>query len=190
MNIRFLAFVVLVFTTTTAFGQRGNPTVAQMREWLQRNVVNQQGPATYQQAQRSLNQLPDDQVQGQYRRYLLLAQQRLAQLQAYRNQLLRQRGGVGFAPVVTWLPQGATMNVGAVVSPDRRYVRINAQPFFSSIPRVDTFTYAHPSQGFGTPGFGSQGFGGFNVIPQQQQVQQNNAPRIWYDGLRTRVGRR
>jgi len=47
--------------------------------------------------------------------------------------------GIGYMPIVTTLPQGATLNASAVVSPDRRYVRMNLQPFFSSIPRVDTF---------------------------------------------------
>jgi len=51
------------------------------------------------------------------------------------------RPGVGYAPIITWLSEGTSMGASAVVSPDRRYVRINAQPFFSYIPQVDTFNF-------------------------------------------------
>jgi hypothetical protein len=43
---------------------------------------------------------------------------------------------VGYAPVITWLPEGTYMGASGVVSPDRRYVRVNAMPFFSSIGPV------------------------------------------------------
>jgi len=84
----------------------------------------------------------------------VLAEKRaeLAKSKAYRDQLVRQyqqrlaaarHRGVGFAPVVTWLPEGASLGAGAVISPDRRYVRINAMPFFSHIPEVATFNMAN-----------------------------------------------
>ena len=73
-----------------------------------------------------------DQAQRQYQQALAAREQLTRQLQA-------QRRGVGFAPVITTLPQGTSLGVGAVVSPDRRYVRINATPFFSRIGRVHTF---------------------------------------------------
>jgi len=41
-----------------------------------------------------------------------------------------------YAPIVQWLPQGVQFNVGAVVSPDRRHVRMNLNPIFSSIGPV------------------------------------------------------
>jgi len=43
---------------------------------------------------------------------------------------------VGYQPQITLLPIGMTMEANAVVSADRRYVRITAVPFFSSVKRV------------------------------------------------------
>lgn len=69
----------------------------------------------------------------------------------YRQQLLRARSGgyypgsryyprnVTYIPQVTWLPSGASLGASAVVSPDRRYVRMSLSPTFYSIPRVDTY---------------------------------------------------
>jgi hypothetical protein len=43
---------------------------------------------------------------------------------------------VAYMPIVTWLPQGTQLTASAVVSPDRRYVRMNLNPIFSSIGAV------------------------------------------------------
>ena len=51
------------------------------------------------------------------------------------------RSRVGFQPVITMLPQGASLSASAVVSGDRRYVRIGLTPFFSTIGNVDTFNF-------------------------------------------------
>ena len=90
-----------------------------------------------------------DQLVEQVQTHLALVhQQQYRQSAAYRNYLRRQqqtymyntrRRNVGFAPFITWLPKGVSMSAGAVVSPDRRYVRVNAQPFFSTIGSVHTF---------------------------------------------------
>ena len=40
---------------------------------------------------------------------------------------------VYYAPIVQWLPQGIQFNAGAVISPDRRHVRMNLNPIFSAI---------------------------------------------------------
>lgn len=49
---------------------------------------------------------------------------------------------VGYRPIITWLPSGASMNVGpVVVSEDRRYIRMTINPFFSSVIGFKTFTY-------------------------------------------------
>ncbi|MDA7978090.1 MAG: hypothetical protein MPJ50_04890 [Pirellulales bacterium] len=74
------------------------------------------------------------------------------------------RGGnraVGFQPVIETLPEGASTTVNAVISADRRYVRIGATPTFSGIAEVNTFNLAggatnQTNQG----GFGGGGFGG------------------------------
>jgi hypothetical protein len=73
---------------------------------------------------------------------------------AYREALVRQYqarlaaarsgGSPGYAPVVTTLPSGAQLGASAVVSPDRRYVRMNLQPFFSSVGPVQNFTFQQP----------------------------------------------
>ena len=45
------------------------------------------------------------------------------------------------APVITVLGEGTTLSVQAVVSHDRRFVRLTLVPFFSQIGDVDTFTF-------------------------------------------------
>ncbi|MEM9943034.1 MAG: hypothetical protein AAF939_15835, partial [Planctomycetota bacterium] len=44
-------------------------------------------------------------------------------------------------PVITLLPEGTNLNVTAVVSEDRKYVRLQLVPFFSEIDSVETFTF-------------------------------------------------
>jgi len=68
------------------------------------------------------------------------------------------RGAVGYQPIIITLPTGANMSVTAVVSHDRRYVRVSAQPLFSTIPAVNTFNYASGSSG--TSGGATPGPGG------------------------------
>lgn len=131
---------------------------------------------------------------------LLAAREQLGRSQAYRNQLVRQyqqrlaqQRNAGFAPVVTWLPEGVNMGASAVISPDRRYVRVNASPFFSSIGPVRTFNF----------GNGQYQQAPYYVQPPYQYLPQHNHnyyqhakkrnpayPQIWHDGLRTRIGPR
>ncbi|MHB1037911.1 MAG: vWA domain-containing protein [Pirellulales bacterium] len=70
-----------------------------------------------------------------------------------------QGGAVGYQPVVIALPEGASMTATAVISADRRYVRITAFPNFTSIGEVFTYnttTGATQNQG----NFGGGGMGG------------------------------
>jgi hypothetical protein len=73
-------------------------------------------------------------------------------------------GAVGFQPIVITLPEGRMMSASAVISADRRYVRIAVQPIFSSIGNVQTFTFAgqaEPVENGGTNGgTGTGGAGG------------------------------
>ena len=69
-----------------------------------------------------------------------------------------RRRDAGFRPVITTLPSGAGMSATAVVSADRRYVRVSPIPFFSSIASVSTFTFAGGTGG--QNGGGGGGFGG------------------------------
>lgn len=49
---------------------------------------------------------------------------------------------VGFTPIVSFINEGVQMGAMAVVSGDRRYVRINAQPAFTTITDVFSFTFS------------------------------------------------
>lgn len=49
---------------------------------------------------------------------------------------------VAYHPIIRWYPQGTFLNVGpALVSPDRRYVRMGMNIGFSSITGYHTFNY-------------------------------------------------
>ena len=48
---------------------------------------------------------------------------------------------VAHQPVITILPDGTNLNVTAVVSDDRRNVRLQLVPFFSQVTDVETFTF-------------------------------------------------
>jgi hypothetical protein len=52
------------------------------------------------------------------------------------------RNAVGYQPVITTLPEGVNMYARAVVSADRRYVRITAVPLFSLVGQVTQFNFA------------------------------------------------
>jgi len=73
-------------------------------------------------------------------------------------------GAVGYTPVIITLPEGTNMGATAVVSADRRYVRITALPLFSAVSAVHTFSLAsgqtQSTPGVGTGGAGFSGFGG------------------------------
>ncbi|MEM8679778.1 MAG: hypothetical protein AAGF97_10540, partial [Planctomycetota bacterium] len=67
---------------------------------------------------------------------------------------------VGFRPVITVLPEGASLNASAVISADRRYVRITPTPLFSFIADVDIFSFDSTVGGTGGGGLGGGGAGG------------------------------
>jgi hypothetical protein len=72
-------------------------------------------------------------------------------------------GAVGYQPIIITLPEGANFWATAVVSADRRYVRITCLPVFSAIDKVTTFNYStglSTSQSGG--GTGGQGYGQLN----------------------------
>lgn len=71
----------------------------------------------------------------------------------------------GFQPIVQFFPDGVSLTVTAVISADRRYVRLTLFPFFSNI--VDVFAFTFAGGGFGGGqigglggGLGGAGFGG------------------------------
>jgi len=69
------------------------------------------------------------------------------------------KGAVGYQPVITSLPKGAMMSTSAVISADRRYVRVSPFPFFSGVTEVNTFNYVSGVSGQ-SGGAGGGGFGG------------------------------
>ena len=67
----------------------------------------------------------------------------------------------GFQPVIAVIPEGITLDVTAVVSADRRFVRLTVSPIFSNITDVFTFSFVGGSTGGGQQGQqGQQGQGG------------------------------
>jgi hypothetical protein len=70
------------------------------------------------------------------------------------------RGAVGYQPIIAVLPEGANLFASAVISADRRYVRVTAVPFFSAISEVNTFNFTTGASGNSQGGTGGQGFGG------------------------------
>lgn len=62
---------------------------------------------------------------------------------------VRNGRNVGFRPVITTLPEGTNFQATAVISADRRYVRITATPLFSLIGDVTTFNFATGDTGGG-----------------------------------------
>jgi hypothetical protein len=60
--------------------------------------------------------------------------------------LFGNRGAVGYQPIIITLPTGTIMTATAVVSADRRYVRVGVAPTFSLVGDVTTFTFAGQAQ--------------------------------------------
>ena len=74
---------------------------------------------------------------------------------------------VGFTPQITVVREGTTLQVSAVVSADRRFVRLTVNPVFSNLTDVFTFSFAGGAGGaagngaanVGTAGGGQLGIG-------------------------------
>ena len=64
-------------------------------------------------------------------------------------------GQTGFTPIVSWLSEGASLSAMAMVSGDRRYVRLSLQPSFNQITDVFTFSFINN----GNPNGGGGGGG-------------------------------
>jgi hypothetical protein len=67
---------------------------------------------------------------------------------------------VGYQPEITYFDEGTTLTTQAVVSADRRYVRVYVEPVFSGIGQVTQFnSVSGESGGGGGQGGGGQGGG-------------------------------
>jgi hypothetical protein len=161
-------------------------TADQKREWLSARFAERTTDRrVLDEANAKLDRLPPrqlDQLIAAHYRQLAAAQRNLQQALIARERLRRQLNGgnggnaAGFRPVITRLPTGTSLNVGAVVSPDRRYVRINAQPFFSNVPYYDTFNFATGETRR------------YPVNPPRRATSSSSRQdQSWYDGLRTRT---
>lgn len=69
-------------------------------------------------------------------------------------------GAVGYQPVVVPVTEGAVLFAWAVISADRRYVRVSPMPQFSGIAEVNVFNFATGTTTAGRGGTGGLGFGG------------------------------
>jgi hypothetical protein len=69
------------------------------------------------------------------------------------------QGAVGYRPEITTIPEGASMLALAIISADRRYVRISPAPQFIQIGDVTTFNFVTGEEGGGGGG-GGGGIGG------------------------------
>ncbi|HVC95853.1 MAG TPA: VWA domain-containing protein [Pirellulales bacterium] len=68
------------------------------------------------------------------------------------------QGAVGYMPITSSFPKGAGMFVNsAVVSADRRYVRVNPIPFFVGVTQVNTFNFVTGAGGSSAGGGGGGG---------------------------------
>lgn len=65
----------------------------------------------------------------------------LQQFAEDRLQPQRRAGAVGFSPVIQTIPEGTSLTAQAIVSPDRRYVRLSLRPTFTGITDVFTFSF-------------------------------------------------
>ena len=60
----------------------------------------------------------------------------------------RRHNHVGYYPVVRWYPYGTYMGTQAVVSPNRRYVRVGVNVGFSTYRGYSTFNYRTGKTGY------------------------------------------
>ena len=80
---------------------------------------------------------------------------------------------VGYQPQITVLPVGMTMQANAVISADRRYVRITTRPFFSTIKGVVQYNM---QSGVTDQGQSDEAFQDAESGPQRQRWW----PRSWW----------
>lgn len=82
------------------------------------------------------------------------------------SRAFRGGGAVGFQPNIALLDEGVTLRAQAVISGDRRYVRLSLQPVFNSITDVFTFSFINSGATGGTQGGGGTGIrAGGNGVP-------------------------
>ena len=92
---------------------------------------------------------------------------------------------VAYMPIVTWLPQGTQLTANAVVSPDRRYVRMSLNPIFSSIGPV--YHYNMSNGAYYRPNYGNSNSGVVRATNYNNSSGGNSNRRpipAWYRNIR------
>lgn len=191
-------------------------TTAEKRAWLRGEMVRGlNNPREIAEVQTRLNRMTPKQINALTN--ITLAQQipqnqaadvalQQAQFELQRAMWLRQMlenelwwrryNSVGYMPVIGWLPEGTHLGASAVVSPDRRYVRVSPTPFFSSVGPVHSYnlntgrTRLMPQYGYGVPPYQywPQG-GGYRAgeIPNMpgssntERAERPDPPRVFTD---------
>ncbi|MDD3470390.1 MAG: hypothetical protein PHE53_10515, partial [Thermoguttaceae bacterium] len=75
--------------------------------------------------------------------------------------LSRYAAQSGYRPEITWVPEGASLSTNAVISADRRYVRVTPSPMFQQIKSVSTFNYSTGDTGSSNSSSNSNSSSGF-----------------------------
>ncbi len=92
---------------------------------------------------------------------------------------------VAYMPIVSWLPQGTQLTANAIVSPDRRHVRMSLNPIFSSIGPV--YHYNMNNGAYYRPTYGNSYSGNtrasYNSSPSTRESSQRQIP-AWYRKIR------
>ena len=94
-------------------------------------------------------------------------------------------GSVGFSTQITGVPDGINLTVVAVISADRRYVRLSLAPNFQQLIEVQTFTQVNlgGGAGLGGGGQGGQGGGGFGQGGGGQGGQGGGGGQLGFGGI-------
>ena len=71
-------------------------------------------------------------------------------------------GAVGYQPVIITLPEGANLSATAVISADRRYVRVTPA-LLLGIAEVNIFNMSTGASGTSNGGTGGKGFSGGGI---------------------------
>ncbi|HVT29019.1 MAG TPA: hypothetical protein VHE81_13470 [Lacipirellulaceae bacterium] len=81
-------------------------------------------------------------------------------------------------PVIVVLNEGTMMSIQAVVSDDRRYVRMTIVPFFSQIGNVDTFTFAGSSSSTSSSSSATDKTGNDTTSDKKDNSSSNNSTGV------------
>ena len=131
--------------------------VFELTDGRRKDALDEQQIAAVARVQREFSQALLGQQLGSYENSDAVRDYLRDALQAQRDGRLPRRG-VGVRPVITVLPAGTNFVGSAVISADRRYVRVTPMPLFSGIGEVSTFTFTGDTGNQG--GGGGGGFGG------------------------------